>query len=138
MDNQYNLDRNHEIYKLHEKGLSYGVIGKQFGISKERVRQIYLREARRIKSEQEHAKAVETSGRYTFYDALLEIGTPGTMATRIYRCLTRSGIQQEMFDNHSSLDKYSDDYLLLIRNFGASSLIFARKANEIYKLRMGI
>ena len=56
--------------------------------------------------------------------------------TRIFRCLRRAGIINEIELCHDTLDTYSDKTLLSIRNFGPISLIFARRANKLYKQKV--
>lgn len=41
--------RNAEIYALRNKGLTYRELGERFNLTKERIRQIVMREARRIR-----------------------------------------------------------------------------------------
>lgn len=70
---------------------------------------------------------------YIFLDALTEVCETKTQVTRIFRCLDRAGIINEIESHNSTLDTYSDETLLSIRNFGTISLIFARRANKLYK-----
>lgn len=128
-----NSKRNREIVALKDSGMSYSKIGIQFGLSLERIRQIYKKEKIRIDSEKKHLDAIDGKTDYIFMDALLEVCETESLATRILRCLLRSGIINEIETNHRSLDSYSDETLLSIRNFGPKSLAFARKANELYK-----
>ena len=125
--------RNREIVALRDSGMSYSKIGIKFGLSTERIRQLCDKEKRRINSEKKHLNAINGETDYIFMDALLEVCETESLATRICRCLLRSGIINEIETNQGSLDSYSDETLLGIRNFGQKSLIFARKANELYK-----
>ena len=127
------IQRNREIVALKDCGQSYGSIGIKFGISRSRVEQIYKREKQHILSEKIHIDAINGNTDYTFYDAILEVCETEQQATRIFRCLDRAGILYEIEINNGSLDSYSDETLLEIRNFGSMSLKFARKANVLYK-----
>ena len=128
-----NSKRNREIVALRDSGMSYSKIGHLFGLSTTRIKQLYDKEKRRIDSEKKHQDAIDGKTDYIFMDALLEVCETESLATRILRCLLRSGIINEIETNHGSLDSYSDETLLSIRNFGPKSLVFARKANELYK-----
>lgn len=125
--------RNREIFALREIGRSYSWIGIKFGLSKERIRQIYKNEKAHVEAENAHQNAIAGNIAYTFWDALCEVCDSQLLVTRIYRCLSRAGILNAMIKNNWSLDEYDDDTLLCIRNFGNQSLMFSRKANELYK-----
>lgn len=127
------IQRNREIAALKDCGQSYRSIAIQFGISPKRVEQIYKREKEHILSEKIHNDAINGDTDYTFYDAILDACETGQQATRLFRCLDRAGILREIEINNGSLDSYSDETLLGIRNFGLLSLKFARKANNLYK-----
>ena len=127
------IQRNREIVALKDCGQSYSNISIKFGISPSRVKQIYKREKQRILFEKMHMDAINGDIDYTFYDALLEVCETEKQVTRIFRCLDRAGILREIEINNGSLDSYSDETLLEIRNFGPTSLKFARKANILYK-----
>ena len=109
--------------------LVYSNIAIKFGISTSRVKQIYKREKQRIISEKAHIDAINGDADYTFYDAILEACNIKPQATRVFTCLDRAGILREIEINNGSLDSYSDETLLEIRNFGLTSLKIARKAN---------
>lgn len=128
-----NIERNREIFALHECGQSYSQLSIQFGISPSRVSQIYKKERDRVNYEKVHLDAVNGEIPYTFLDALKEVCETEMQVTRIFRCLDRASIIVELDKNRGSLDSYSDETLLSIRNFGTISLIFARRANELYK-----
>jgi len=123
-----NEKRNQEIFNLKESGMSYSQIGSKFNLSKERIRQIYLKEQRHIESEELHVKAVNGTIVYTFWDALIDVCETKSQAVRIHNCLNRAGIIHEIEVGSGSLDSYSDELLLSIRNFGVLSLIFSRRA----------
>lgn len=125
-----NEKRNREIFNLKESGMSYSQIGFKFNLSKERIRQIFLKEQHHIKSEKRHVEAVYGAIPYTFWDALIDVCETKSQAVRIHNCLNRAGIIREIEDNGGSLDSYSDKSLLSIRNFGVLSLIFSRRANK--------
>ena len=125
--------RNQEIFALHECGQSYNKLGIQFGLSPERVRQIYKKEQARVNSEKAHLDAVNGEKPFTFFDALKEVCETETQVTRIFRCLNRAGIIKEIELHNGTLDTYSDETLLGIRNFGTVSLIFTRRANKLYQ-----
>lgn len=129
-NNVNNEKRNREIYNLKENGMTYSQIGSKFNLSKERIRQICLKEQRYIESEKLHAKAVNDIIPYTFWDALMDACETKSQAVRCYNCLSRAGIIHEIEDSDGSLDSYSDEMLLSIRNFGTLSLIFSRRANK--------
>ena len=133
-----NEKRNHEIFALRECGKSYSELGIQFRLSPCRIKQIYDKEKKRRESEQLHIDAINGDISYTFYDALIDVCETNSQATRIYRCLARSGIISEMETNNDSLDTYSDETLLDIINFGPLSLIFSRQANALYKEKLGL
>lgn len=137
-NNMYTADRNREIFALKESGRTYSQIGIQFGLSKERVRQIYLREKENIEKENSHVNAVEGNVPYTFYDAIMDVCENSKQATRIFKCLNRAGIINVIENHNGSLDSYSDESLMAIRNFGTISLVFARRANRQYKKKLGI
>ena len=128
-----NSKRNREIVALKDCGMPCSKIAIKYGISPGRITQIYDREKKRINSEKKHLDAIDGKKNYIFMDALLEVCETESFATRIFKCLRRSGIIKEIKTNHGSSDSYSDETLLDIRNFGQKSLIFARKANELYK-----
>ena len=128
-----NEKRNQEIFALHECGQSYSQLGIQFGISPSRVKQIYKREQLRVNAEKEHLDAVNGEIPYTFLDALKEVCETEMQVTRIFRWLRRAGIIDEIESYNDTLDTYSDETLLSIRNFGVTSLKFARRANKLYK-----
>lgn len=125
-----NEKRNREIFNLKESGLSYSQIGSKFNLSRARIRQICVKEQSRIESENLHVNAVNDTIPYTFWDALLDVCETKSQAVRISNCLNRAGIIHEIENNGGSLDSYSDELLLSIRNFGVISLIFARRANK--------
>ena len=127
------IQRKQEIVALKDRGQSYGDIAIKFGISRSRVAQIYKREKQHAISEKMHIDAINNNIDYTFYDDLLEVCEKEKQVTRIYTCLNRTGILREIENNNRSLDSYSDETLLGIRNFGLISLKFAREANILYK-----
>jgi len=127
------IQRNREIVALKDCGQSYTNISIKFGISPSRAAQIYKREKQHVISEKNHVDAINGTIDYMFYDAILDACETEQQATRVFRCLDRSGIIREIEINNGSLDSYSDETLLEIRNFGPMSLKFARKANRLYK-----
>jgi len=133
-----NEKRNIEIFALHECGQSYSQLGIQFGISTSRIKQIYKIEQLRVNAEKAHLDAVNGEIPYTFLDALKEVCETEMQVTRIFRCLRRAGIINEIESYHDTLDAYSDETLLSIRNFGVMSLKFARRANKLYKEKMNL
>ncbi len=128
-----NEKRNQEIFALHECGQSYSQLGIQFGLSPTRIMQIYKKEQNRVNDEKFHMDAVNGKIPFTFWDALKEVCETEMQSTRIFRCLNRAGIINEIESNHDTLDTYSDETLLSIKNFGRVSLIFARRANKLYQ-----
>lgn len=132
------IQRNREIVALKDCGQSYHSIAINLGISPSRVEQIYKREKQHIISEKAHIDAINGDTDYTFYDAILDACETEQQATRLFRCLDRAGILREIEINNGSLDSYSDETLLGIRNFGPTSLKFARKANILYKQKYNL
>lgn len=128
--------RNREIFALRESGMSCAQIGIQFKLSRSRIDQIYKKEKLKIRDEKNHERAIRGDIQYTFLDALTDTCENSMLCTRIFRCLNRAGIIFEIDNNNDTLDSYSDNSLLSIRNFGTASLIFARKANEQYKKKI--
>lgn len=128
-----NEKRNREMFALHKCGQSYSQLSIQFGLSPSRVMQICKKEQDKVNAEKAHLDAVNGEIPFTFLDALKEVCETETQVTRIFRCLRRAGIINEMELYHDTLDTYSDKTLLSIRNFGTISLIFARRANKLYK-----
>ena len=49
MDYGEKAERNKKIYQMRQEGATLEAIGRKFGIGKERVRQIYLKEERRAR-----------------------------------------------------------------------------------------
>ena len=133
-----NEKRNREIFALHECGQSYSQLSIQFGLSQARIKQICKKEKRRVDAEKAHLDAINGEIPYTFLDALKEVCETETQVTRIYRCLNRAGIINEIESYHGTLDTYSDETLLSIKNFGVISLIFAKRANKLYKEKLGL
>lgn len=128
-------ERNLQILDLKEQNLTYEAIGNKFGISKERVRQIYLRERRRRDYANELYEKKKSS-RHDFYICLeracVLLDREPYLATRAYNSLARAGIIKHLEEDNVTLDFYEDAYLLNIRGFGVSLLDICRKANEIY------
>lgn len=133
-----NEKRNREIFALRECGMSYSQLGIQFKLSPTRIKQIYNNEKSRVESEKLHSDAINGKIPFTFLDALKEVCETEMQVTRIYRSLMRAGIIDEIEMQHDTLDTYSDETLLNIRNFGFISLTLARRANLIYKAKMGL
>ena len=128
------LEREKRIYDMKTyKGYTFAAIGKKFGISAPRAAQIYHRYERKqalLNNEKKY-------GIPTFYSCLLEsaeeIGMSERTVTRTYYALRNAGIIQELEELNITLDKYSNEYLLSIRNFGRRCLELSRDANERYK-----
>lgn len=132
------VQRKREIVALKDCGKSYGDIAIKFGISRSRVEQIYKSEKRHVAAEKMHIDAINGDADYTFYDAILEVCETEKQATRVFTCLDRAGILREIETNNGSLDSYSDETLLEIRNFGLKSLKNAREANILYKQKYNL
>ena len=128
-----NEKRNREIFALHECGQSYFQLAIQFDLSPSRIMQICKKEKNRVNAEKAHLDAINGKIPYVFLDALEEVCETKTQATRIFRCLSRTGILNEIESHNDTLDTYSDETLLGIKNFGPISLIFARRANKLYQ-----
>lgn len=128
-----NNEKRREIFALHECGVPYSQLGIDFGLSPTRVMEIYKKEQARVNAEKAHLDAVNGKTPFTFLDGLKEVCETEAQVTRIFRCLKRAGVIDEMEKYHDTLDTYSDETLLSIRYFGPISLIFARRANKLYQ-----
>lgn len=110
--------RNMTIYEMRDNGATFADIAREFGISTERARQIYVAH-----------KAMEERDGTPMYRALCEAAEdagrpyPERAASRAYHYLVRSGITEL-----AQLADYSDSQLLKIRCFGICSLEIARAA----------
>ena len=116
--------RNEQILKMRKEGKTYTQLANEFGLSRERIRQIVVK--------------TETYGKHThqeWYDAIMKachnLGYSETAATRTYKCLLRSRLLVRMKNENLTLDDFSDYELLRIRNFGTACLDLAREANYI-------
>ena len=112
-------ERNRRIIEMREAGTTYRAIAREFGISIERARQIYITHTRR-------KQAIDADGFFAQLDRAAKkcgYGTP--MAVRTFHCLTWSGIQST-----EHLKYWTDDELLKIRNFGVKTLEIARTAQK--------
>lgn len=111
-------ERNMTICNMRDNGMPFVGIAREFGISTERARQIYVAH-----------KAMEEQDGAPMYRALCEAAEdagrpyPERAASRAYHYLARSGITEL-----AQLADYSDSQLLKIRCFGAGSLEIARAA----------
>lgn len=128
--------QNRSIYYLRELGMSYESIGIKFHMSSTSAKKIYKQEKEKITKESKHKKDPANEANYRFVDALHEVCDNSLLVTRIFMCLYRVGIIDQMTRYNITLDSYDDDTLLLIRNFGVNSLRIARRANKIYKIKM--
>ena len=130
-----NAKRNREIYILNLNGHSLSEIATMFGLSRERVRQICIRERTKIKIAKSHEDAVTGKKTYTFVDALMDVCGREHDVARIINRLNRLGIDLE-FDLATSkcpVDLYSDEELLNISGFGETCLRYVREASNLYK-----
>lgn len=116
--------RNEQILEMRKEGKTYTQLANEFGLSRERIRQIVIK--------------TETYGKHThqeWYDAIIKachnLGYSETAATRTYKCLLRSRLLVKMKNENLTLDDYSDYELMQIRNFGVRSLQLAREANYL-------
>lgn len=131
-DTRTKVERNKEILRLHvNEKWSYSKLARYFGISSSRIMQIIHREQRK-----EEAKQPAVDSGQKFYTACLyatlSLEIDEKQATRVYNCLRRAKIVQELKPGRHILSKYPDEYLLLIRNFGPTSLKIARLADDIF------
>lgn len=46
--------RNYYIYEQIEKGRSYASVGREFGVTRERIRQVYLKERRKKENDRDN------------------------------------------------------------------------------------
>lgn len=132
VDKQYYLKRNKEIYRLHkERGLTYKQIATRFGISVERARQIFLKEKRLI----DQAERKKNLGNDDFLDAInnakLSLGSKQP-TMRMYNTLARAGLISGIEARTNTLNNYSDEDLLLIKNMGPESIRVLREAQKIF------
>ena len=129
-------ERNAAIFQMKNEGHTLEEIGKKFNITKERVRQIYLREERR-RNTYAILKKKEQTGYSRFYncmiDAAKDLSINEAVAIKAYRCLSRARIIQELDKDHTALDYYTDSDLLNIRGIGIASVDLIRKANDMFK-----
>lgn len=129
-------ERNTAIFKMRNEGCTLEEIAKKFNITKERVRQIYLREERR-KNAYAILKKKEETGYSDFYkcmiDAAKELNINEAMVVKSYKCLLRARIVQELDKDYMALDYYTDSDLLNIRGIGIISVDLIRKANDMFK-----
>ncbi len=129
-------ERNKEIYAFYKDGLSYRKIASMFNLSYERIRQLVHKEQAKIDRLEAARKREEriNSGEipYSFFDALvdtrIQLNLSENLEVRVYNCLSRAGIIQDICDGRTTLNDYSDEDLLSIRNFGTESLSFVRQA----------
>ena len=111
-------ERKMTIYEMRVNGATFADIAREFGISTERARQIYVAH-----------KAMEERDDTPMYKALCEAAEdagrpyPERAASRAYHCLALRGITEL-----AQLADYSDAHLLCIHSFGAGSLEIARAA----------
>lgn len=123
--------RNSQIYDMRCNQYSYSDIAREFGISRERARQIFERE-----EQNRRLSSIETKTDTNFLECLEkaneELGGAKNLPIRTYKSLLRCGIIQAIQENNISLNEFSDSKLLSIRNFGIASLDITRKAYEIY------
>lgn len=111
-------ERNMTIYEMRDNGAAFADIAREFGISTERARQIYVAH-----------KMMEERDDTPMYKALCEAAEdagrpyPERAASRAYHYLACRGITEL-----AQLADYSDSQLLKIRCFGIGSLEIARAA----------
>ena len=110
------IERNMRIVKMREAGAKYKTIAREFGISVERVRQIYKAHKRYsvIDSDELFNALCEAAEKRGY-------GVP--LAVRAYHCLTRHGA-----NSVDGIDEITDDELLGLRGFGAKTLEIVRTA----------
>lgn len=125
-----------EIFELKERGWTYTELSLKFNLSKSKVQQIYLIEKQSKPKQLYFGKNVQYDFEHALYKLLLQNSYGGLypgVIKRIVRCFNESGIFNEMANKNATLDFYSNERLLSIKDFGYISLIYARKANRIYK-----
>lgn len=120
-------EREQKIIDYKKSGKSYREISKLIGISSSRVQQIFKKTTCKIKANEEFKTNKD------FYSALELCSDSHVLATRTFNCLFRAGCIRHIDTDIHELDKYSDEDLMRIRNFGKQSLKLAREANELYK-----
>ena len=126
-------NRNKQIVQMHDDGMSYEKIGQQFGITKERARQIYIRMTTLIKTCEKKEQNEKEYLRYKklFMNAAENLGLEDRVGIRVYRCLYRAKIIDELINGTHILSDYNDEYLMWIRNFGDRSLAVVREAERM-------
>lgn len=128
-------ERNSEIFKLYSDGWTYQAIGEEFDLSKERIRQICVREARKQKlDELQDASVISTTDAFlrACIKAVEKLDLNTMLAPKTYNCLNRAKVLYNLTPD-IGLASYSDEQLLAIRGFGPKLLEIAREADYIFR-----
>ena len=128
-------ERNAEIFKLYSNGWTYQAIGEEFGLSKERIRQICVREGKKQKLDAlQDAAIISTTDAFlrACIKAVQELGLNYMLGPKTYNCLCRANVLYNLTPE-VGLARYSDEQLLLIRGFGPKLLEIARTADYIFR-----
>ena len=126
-------NRNKQIVQMRNDGMTYEKIGQQFGITRERARQIYIRMTTLIETYEKKEQNEKEYLRYKqlFMNAAENLGFEDRVGTRVYRCLCRAKVIDDLINGVHILLDYEDEYLMRIRNFGDRSLVVAREAERM-------
>lgn len=103
---KFNEIRNRAIYEAREKGAKYSAIAKEYGLSKDRVRQIHERYKRKLARESHPDELTEILMAYGLGDD-----------TRIYNALKRFEI-----NTGKKATSLTGEELIKLRNLGAKSV----------------
>lgn len=126
-------ERSQKIAEMREAGKTFREIGNEFGISIERTRQIYKSYCAIKKFNKRIDDIPDTDFVKCLYKAQQTLGYSPSIVTRTYNCLARSGILQSDDTLADIFERYSDEQLLQVRNFGTNSLTLLHKASDILK-----
>lgn len=131
----YYQERNQKIFQERKSGKTYREIGKKYGISASRVKQIVERKTVNQKTKNIRQKIID---KRDFYSALVMLSENKDFYTKfpigvLFVQLRRAGIIEQLENDIYAIDEYSDKDLLKIKYIGKSYLKVIREANEIYK-----
>lgn len=115
-----NKQRDKEIYEARQKGETYTSIGRRYGISTERVRQICVKAEYNIKHK-EHLNSDP------LWHACLRVALCRDAASKVYNILRRNGFTSIEELKSTNL---SDDDINNIRNVGPKIATFIRNIIE--------
>ena len=121
-------ERNDKIIELRKKGHTLDEIATLFGISNVRVHQI---------CKPSYQRTIDLKRNNIYYKILIkaceECNKNSTIATRIFKALSRNGIISEMEIFGTMFGDYKDDELLKIHGIGKETLKVIHRADNILK-----